>query len=74
MNTLSEIRGNLGLSQVQMAKKIGVHPNSYQRIEQGKRNPTRQQLRAAVLVGFIGSLGKLNELEKYQEKINGHAS
>ena len=67
---LARIRKKLGESKARMAELIGIHPNSYQRIESGKRKPTRQQLTAAVSVEFIWSLGKMKEYEKHKRSID----
>lgn len=40
MNTLTEFRNNLGLTQLQMAEKLGISLSYYSKLEVGKRNPS----------------------------------
>ena len=37
---LTEFRNNLGLTQVEMAEKIGISLSFYSKLEVGKRNPS----------------------------------
>ena len=42
MDKLKEARNKLGKSQMQVAREIGVHINTYRRYEHGVSNPNRE--------------------------------
>jgi transcriptional regulator with XRE-family HTH domain len=49
--TLKEYRKSLGLSQTQLAEKLGVSYQAYQQWEQGKKQPG-----SAALINFVEKL------------------
>lgn len=46
----SEARKKKGLTQVEVAEKAGIHPNTYAKIERGINKPSPESIKALVKV------------------------
>ena len=60
---LKQIRQNQGITQTEMAKKLGVSRPTYIQIERGKKEPTVSQAR------IIAELIQLNRSQDPQKKV-----
>jgi len=47
-NIFKEARLRQGLTQVELAEKAGMHPNSYAKIERGESEPSTESLRRLI--------------------------